>query len=141
MGGAPLASASAEELEWLHEDERTFAAPRKLRQRQEMHYAYTSTFSNNGQTFSGLSANNAFYNVTTAVVMLFGRFGLAIPAPVLAQRVALQPTRQPTRGTLPTDTMLFGVIVIGTAVIVVALTYLPTVALGPLIEQLKLLGH
>src|SRR5262245_33982556 len=107
----------------------------------EILYTYTSSFGNNGQTFAGLSANSTFYNVTTAVVMLFGRFGLAIPALLVAQRVALQPTRQPTRGTLPTDTVLFGVIVIGTAAIVVALTYLPVIALGPLIEQLKLLGH
>jgi len=107
----------------------------------EMLYAYTSSFSNNGQTFAGLSTNSAFYNITTAVVMLFGRFGLAIPALVFAQRVALQPTRQPTRGTLPTDTVLFGVIVIGTAVIVVALTYLPVVALGPIVEHLRMLGR
>src|SRR5262245_52453819 len=107
----------------------------------EMLYAYTSSFANNGQTFAGLSANSTFYNVTTAVVMLFGRFGLAIPALLFAQRIALQPTRQPTRGTLPTDSVLFAVIVIGTALIVVALTYLPVIALGPLIEQLKLLGH
>jgi K+-transporting ATPase ATPase A chain len=107
----------------------------------EMFYAYASSFANNGQTFAGLSANSPFYNSTTAVVMLLGRFGLAIPALVLAQRFALQPRRQPTLGTLPTDTLLFGLIIIGTAFLVVALTYLPALALGPIVEHLSLFGH
>jgi len=106
-----------------------------------MLYAYTAAFSNNGQAVAGLSANSTFYNVTIAVVMLLGRFGLAIPARGLAQRVALQPARQPTRGTLPTDTVLFRVIVIGTALIVVALTYLPVIALGPVVEHLRMFGR
>jgi K+-transporting ATPase ATPase A chain len=107
----------------------------------EIFYAYTSTFANNGQTFAGLSANTPFYNVTTVLVMLVGRFGLAIVALVLAGRFALQPIRQPTKGTLPTDTLLFGGIIIGTALLVVALTYLPALALGPIIEHLQLFGH
>jgi K+-transporting ATPase ATPase A chain len=88
-----------------------------------------------------LSANTPFYNVTTVVVMLLGRFGLAIPALVLAGRFGLQPTRTPSQGTLPTDTLLFAGIIIGTALIVVALTYLPALALGPIVEHLKLFGR
>jgi potassium-transporting ATPase potassium-binding subunit len=107
----------------------------------EVFYAYTSSFANNGQSFAGLSANSTFYNLSTAVVMLLGRFGLAIPALALAQRLALQPHRDPTRGTLPTDTLLFGLIIIGTALIVVALTYLPALALGPIVEQIQMLGR
>jgi potassium-transporting ATPase potassium-binding subunit len=107
----------------------------------EVLYAYTSSFANNGQTFAGLSANSPFYNISTSVVMLLGRFGLAIPALVLAQRFALQPNRKPTQGTLPTDTLLFGLIIIATALIVVALTYLPAVALGPIVEHLQLFGR
>jgi potassium-transporting ATPase potassium-binding subunit len=107
----------------------------------EILYAYTSTFANNGQTFAGLSANTPFYNVTTVVTMLLGRFGLAIPALILAERFALQPTRSPSQGTLPTDTVLFGGIIIGTALLVVALTYLPALALGPIIEHLQLFAR
>jgi K+-transporting ATPase ATPase A chain len=73
--------------------------------------------------------------------MLLGRFGLAIPALILAERFALQPTRSPSQGTLPTDTVLFGGIIIGTALLVVALTYLPALALGPIIEHLQLFAR
>jgi K+-transporting ATPase ATPase A chain len=107
----------------------------------EIFCAYTSSFANNGQTFAGLSANSPFYNVSTAVIMLLGRFGLALPALVLAQRLALQPSRERTQGTLRTDTLLFGLIIVGTALIVVALTYLPAIALGPIVEHLKMLGR
>ena len=107
----------------------------------EILYAYTSTFANNGQAFAGLSANSPFYNVTTVIVMLLGRFGLAIPALVLAGRFASQPTRESTQGTLPTDTLLFAGIIVGTALLVVALTYLPALALGPIVEHLQLFGH
>jgi K+-transporting ATPase ATPase A chain len=107
----------------------------------EVLYAYTSSFNNNGQTFAGLSANSPFYNITTVVVMLLGRFGLALPALMLAQRFAMQPSRESTKGTLPTDTVLFGAIIIATALIVVALTYLPAVALGPIVEHLIMLGR
>ncbi|HEV2458786.1 MAG TPA: potassium-transporting ATPase subunit KdpA, partial [Ktedonobacterales bacterium] len=107
----------------------------------EILYAYTSSFNNNGQTFAGLSANSPFYNISTAVVMLLGRFALAIPALALAQRFAQQPNRQATQGTLPTDTVLFGAVIIGTALIVVALTYLPAVALGPIVEHLLMIGR
>jgi K+-transporting ATPase ATPase A chain len=106
----------------------------------EIFYAYTSSFANNGQSFSGLSANSPFYNVTTAIAMLLGRFGLAIPALVLAQRFASQPTRPTSQGTFATDTVLFASVIIGTALIVVALTYLPAMALGPIVEHLQLFG-
>jgi K+-transporting ATPase ATPase A chain len=101
-------------------------------------YAYTSSFANNGQSFAGLSANSLFYNGTTAVAMLLGRFGLAIPALALAGLFAKQTSRPMTAGKLQTDTLLFATVIIGTALIVVALTYLPLMALGPIIEQLHL---
>ena len=94
-----------------------------------------------GLAFAGLSANSPFYNVTTTVAMLLGRFGLAIPALILAGRFALQPAREPGQGAIRTDTLLFGIIVVATALIVVALTYLPAVALGPIIEHLTMLGR
>ena len=102
----------------------------------EILFAYSSNFTNNGQTFAGLSANSPFYNLTAVVAMLLGRFGLAIPALMLAGRFGSQPHRAPTPGTLPTDTPLFASVIIGTVLIVGALTYFAVVALGPVIEQL-----
>jgi potassium-transporting ATPase potassium-binding subunit len=100
--------------------------------------AYTSSFANNGLSFAGLSANSPFYNATTAVAMLLGRFGLAIPALAFAGLFARQTRRPMTPGKFQTDSLLFATVIIGTALIVVALTYLPALALGPIIEHLRL---
>ena len=102
----------------------------------EILYAYASSFANNGQNFAGLSANSIFYNVTTALAMLAGRFGLAIPALALAGSFAMQQRRPATLGTLPAYTFTFGVLVVGTALIVGGLSYFPALALGPIIEHL-----
>ena len=107
----------------------------------EIIYAYTSSFANNGQSFAGLSANSMFYNGTTAIAMLLGRFGLAIPALVFAGLFAQQTSRPMTPGKLRTDSLLFATVIVGTALIVVSLTYLPAVALGPIVEHLLLPGH
>src|SRR5262249_47407775 len=98
--------------------------------------AYASSFTNNGQTFGSLSTNNVYYNVTTAVAMMAGRYGLAIPALALAGRLGAQPRRPLTLGTLPSDTLSFGVLVAGTALIVGALSYFALLALGPIVEHL-----
>jgi K+-transporting ATPase ATPase A chain len=104
----------------------------------EILVAYTTSMANNGQNFAGLSANAPFYNITTAVAMIAGRFGLAIPALALAGRFARQPSKPVTAGTLPTDTPLFAGLTIATILIVGALSYLPVLALGPLVEHLGL---
>lgn len=104
----------------------------------EIIYAYTSAFANNGQNFAGLSANSVFYNLTTAVAMMTGRFVLAIPALALAGSVGAQGRRVTTVGTLPTDSFSFGVFLAGTALIVGALSYFPALALGPILEHLTL---
>ncbi|QBD78538.1 potassium-transporting ATPase subunit KdpA [Ktedonosporobacter rubrisoli] len=104
----------------------------------EVLYAYTSSFANNGQAFAGLSANSLFYNSTTAIAMLLGRFGLAIPALAFAGLFAQQTSRPMTQGKLKTDSPLFASVIIATTLIVVALTYLPVMALGPIIEHLLL---
>jgi K+-transporting ATPase ATPase A chain len=104
----------------------------------EVLVAYTTSMANNGQNFAGLSANTPFYNITTALAMMAGRFGLAIPALALAGQFALQPSKPVSAGTLPTDTPLFAGLVIATILIVGALSYLPVLALGPLVEQLAL---
>jgi potassium-transporting ATPase potassium-binding subunit len=104
----------------------------------EIIYAYTSAFANNGQNFAGLSANSVFYNMTTALAMMAGRFGLAIPALALAGRFARQGRRPVTLGTLPTDTPAFGALVAATAVIVGGLSYFPALTLGPILEHLMM---
>jgi K+-transporting ATPase ATPase A chain len=104
----------------------------------EILVAYTSSMANNGQNFAGLSANSPFYNVSTTIAMVAGRFGLAVPALALAGRFAQQ-GRKPLRdGVLPTDTPLFASLVIGAALVVGALSYFPALALGPIVEHLLL---
>jgi len=104
----------------------------------EIFYAYTSAFANNGQNFAGLSANSPFYNITTAIAMMAGRFALGILALALAGRFAQQVRRPTTAGTMPTDTPLFAGLLIGTVLIVGALNYFPALALGPFVEHLLL---
>jgi K+-transporting ATPase ATPase A chain len=104
----------------------------------EVLVAYTTSMANNGQNFAGLSANTPFYNVTTALAMLAGRFGLAIPALALAGLFAQQDRKPMTEGTLPTDTPLFAALTIGTVLVVGTLSYLPALALGPIVEHLTL---
>jgi K+-transporting ATPase ATPase A chain len=104
----------------------------------EILFAYTSSFANNGQTFAGLSTNSAFYNITTSVVMMAGRFALAVPALALAGSLAAQGRRPVHIGTVPTDSVSFGFMLIMTALIVGALSYFPALALGPILEHLTL---
>jgi K+-transporting ATPase ATPase A chain len=103
----------------------------------EIIFAYASCMANNGQTMAGLSANSVFYNLTTAVAMLAGRFGLAVLALALAGRFAAQGRKQVTVGSLPCDTVTFGVLVLGSVVLVGALCFLPALALGPIAEHLQ----
>lgn len=105
----------------------------------EIFYAYASAFANNGQNFAGLSANNVFYNTTISFAMLAGRFGLMIPALALAGAFARQGRRPVTMGTLPTDSAAFGIFLAATALIVGGLSYLPALALGPLLEHFLML--
>jgi K+-transporting ATPase ATPase A chain len=100
--------------------------------------AYASSMANNGQTFAGLSANSPFYNITTIAAMLAGRFGLAVPALILAGLFARQQRRPMTEGKLRTDSLLFALVVLFTAIIVVGLTYFAALALGPIVEQLQM---
>jgi K+-transporting ATPase ATPase A chain len=109
----------------------TNTGPRGL---TEILFAYASCMANNGQSMAGLSANSLFYNVTTAVAMLVGRFGLAALALALAGRFAAQGRRPTTAATLPSDSALFGALVFGTILLVGGLSFLPALALGPIAE-------
>jgi potassium-transporting ATPase potassium-binding subunit len=102
----------------------------------EILFGYTSSFANNGQNFAGLNANTPFYNLTTAIAMLLGRFALAIPALALAGRFAVQQTRPPSAGTLRTDSLSFGLTLTATILIVAGLSYFPALTVGPILEQL-----
>lgn len=104
----------------------------------EILFAYTSCFANNGQTFASLNANTPFYNLTTAVAMMAGRFGLAIPALAFAALFARQRNTPSSSGTLPTHSFTFGVLLTACLIILVALSYLPALVLGPVLERLLL---
>ena len=104
----------------------------------EILFAFASANANNGQSFAGLSANGAFYNLTTAITMMVGRFGLAIPALALAGMYATQQPTPESAGTLPSSSMSFAVLLTSTALIVSALSYFPALALGPLLEHLTM---
>jgi K+-transporting ATPase ATPase A chain len=100
----------------------------------EVLYAFTSASNNNGSAFAGLSANTSFYNTALGLCMVLGRFLPLIFVLGLAASLARQRTVPASAGTLPTHRPLFVGMVVGVTIIVVALTYLPALALGPLAE-------
>ncbi|MDP9007581.1 MAG: potassium-transporting ATPase subunit KdpA [Pseudomonadota bacterium] len=104
----------------------------------EILYALSSAANNNGSAFAGLSANTPFYNSLLAVVMWFGRFAFIVPVLAIAGSLAKKKRIEPTAGTLPTHGPLFVAMLVGTVVLVGALTYVPALALGPVIEHLQL---
>jgi len=101
-------------------------------------YAYSSAANNNGSAFAGLSANTPFYNLTLAVAMFLGRFGVIVPVLAIAGALAAKKRLSPSAGTLPTHGPLFVVLLGATVLLVGALTYLPALALGPIVEHLQL---
>jgi len=103
----------------------------------EILYAYTSCFANNGQNFAGLATNTVFYNVTTTISMMMGRFALAIPALALAGLLANQIKREQTESAVPTDTVMFAVLLVATSLIVGGLSFFPALTLGPILEHLS----
>ncbi|MGP0072443.1 MAG: potassium-transporting ATPase subunit KdpA [Bryobacteraceae bacterium] len=103
----------------------------------EILFAYASCMANNGQAMAGLNASSVFYNITTMIAMLAGRFGLAALALALAGRFAAQRRLPTTAGTLPSDTPTFGALVFGTILLVGALCFFPALALGPIVEFLR----
>ncbi len=102
----------------------------------EILFAYASCFANNGQSFAGLNGNTVFYNLTTAMAMMAGRFGLVIPALAFAGLFGRQKITPSSSGTLPTDSLMFGVVLTACLLVVTALSYLPALALGPVLERL-----
>ena len=104
----------------------------------EILYAFSSAAGNNGSAFAGLSANSPFYNIALGIVMLFGRYGIIIPVLAIAGSLAAKKTVPTTLGTLPTHTPLFVMLLIGIVLLVGALTFVPALALGPVVEHLMM---
>jgi len=101
-------------------------------------YAFSSASNNNGSAFAGLNANTTFYNTALGLCMLFGRYWLAVPVLALAGSLARKKLVPAGLGTLATHTPLFVVLLLGTVMLVGALTYVPALALGPIAEHLTL---
>jgi len=106
----------------------------------EILYAFSSAGNNNGSAFGGLSANNPFYNFALGAAMWISRYWLMIPVLAIAGSLAAKRTVAVTSGTLPTHTPLFVGLLVGVVLLVGALTFVPALALGPVVEHLQLVN-
>ncbi|MGO3909745.1 potassium-transporting ATPase subunit KdpA [Huaxiibacter chinensis] len=104
----------------------------------EVLYAVSSASNNNGSAFAGLSANSPFWNCLLAFCMFVGRFGVIVPVMAIAGALVNKKIQPTTSGTLPTHGALFIGLLIGTVLLVGALTFIPALALGPVAEHLSL---
>jgi potassium-transporting ATPase potassium-binding subunit len=107
----------------------------------EVLYAFSSVGNNNGSAFAGLNANIPFYNIALGVAMLIARYWLMIPTLAIAGSLANKKFTPPGAGTLPTHRPLFVVMLISTILLVGALTFVPALALGPIVDHLQMLGQ
>jgi K+-transporting ATPase ATPase A chain len=103
-------------------------------------YNYSSMGNNNGSAFAGFNANVPFHNILGGIIMWISRFWLVIPVLAIAGSLARKKVIPASPGTLPTHTPLFALLLIGTVLIVGALTFIPALALGPIIEHLSQTG-
>ena len=106
----------------------------------EILYAFSSGPNNNGSAFAGLSGNTPFYNTALGLSILFGRYWLAVPVLAIAGSLARKKTVPTGAGTLPTHTPLFVALLVGVVILVGALTYVPALALGPIVEHLNMIA-
>jgi K+-transporting ATPase ATPase A chain len=106
----------------------------------EILYAYSSGVGNNGSAFAGLTTNTAWYNTTMGIAMLLGRFFMIVPVLALAGSLAQKKHIAASGGSFPVDGVLFATLLLGTVVIVGALTFLPAIALGPVVEHFLMTG-
>jgi K+-transporting ATPase ATPase A chain len=104
----------------------------------EIFYAYASGTGNNGSAFAGITANTPWYNTTIGLAMLMGRFLMIVPLLAMAGALAKKKLVPASAGTFPTDTSTFALLLVGIVVIVGALTYIPGMALGPIVEHFKM---
>jgi K+-transporting ATPase ATPase A chain len=106
----------------------------------EILYAFSSAGNNNGSAFGGLSANSPFYNFALGVAMWISRYWLMIPVLAIAGSLAAKRSVAATAGTLPTHTPLFVAMLVGVVLLIGALTFVPALALGPVVEHLQMIG-
>ncbi|MCX5826713.1 MAG: potassium-transporting ATPase subunit KdpA [Deltaproteobacteria bacterium] len=106
----------------------------------EILYAYSSATGNNGSAFAGLNANTPWLNTTLALAMLIGRFFFIIPVMALAGNLAKKKLVPPHTGSFPVSGLTFLILLVGTVLIVGALTFLPALALGPIVEHFIMTG-
>ncbi|HEY1685750.1 MAG TPA: potassium-transporting ATPase subunit KdpA [Tepidisphaeraceae bacterium] len=99
-------------------------------------YWASSTGNNNGSAFAGLGTNTVFFNILGGLLMLFSRYWLIVPVLAIAGSLAGKKLVPASSGTMPTHTPLFVVLLVGTVVLVGALAFIPSLALGPIVEQL-----
>jgi K+-transporting ATPase ATPase A chain len=104
----------------------------------EILYAFSSAANNNGSAFAGLTATSVFYNVATGLAMWFGRFWPIVAALAIAGSLAAKKRVPVTEGTMPTHGPLFVVLLIGSILLIGVLTYVPALALGPVVEHFML---
>jgi K+-transporting ATPase ATPase A chain len=107
----------------------------------EILYAFTSASNNNGSAFGGVSVNTIFYNTALGVVMWLGRFWPIVAVLAIAGGLAAKKRIPVTTGTMPTHGPTFIILLIGTVLLVGALTFVPALALGPIVEHLTLWGR
>jgi len=107
----------------------------------EVLYAFSSAANNNGSAFAGLGANTPFYNTALGICMFFARYWLVVPALAIAGSLVQKKKVPASSGTLPTHTPLFIAWLIGVIMIVGALSFIPALALGPIVEHLMVFAH
>jgi len=103
-------------------------------------YAYVSSTGNNGSAFAGINANTMWYNTSTAVAQLLGRFFMIIPIMAIAGNLARKKTVPESAGTFPVTGALFSTLLVSTILIVGALTFFPALSLGPILEHLLMMA-
>ena len=106
----------------------------------EILYAYSSCTGNNGSAFAGLTANAPWYDITLGFAMLFGRFAMIVPILALAGSLARKKLVPESAGTFPVSGPLFTSLVVGTVLLVGALTFVPALVLGPVVEHFLMLA-
>jgi potassium-transporting ATPase potassium-binding subunit len=106
----------------------------------EVLYALSSAGNNNGSAFAGLTANEPFYNTLLGIAMFAARYWLIIPTLAIAGSLARKKYSPPSAGTLPTHQPLFVVMLVSTVLLVGALTFVPALALGPVVEHLQMIS-
>jgi len=106
----------------------------------EILYAFSSGTGNNGSAFAGLNGNTLLYNITLALAMLFGRFLMMVPVLALAGNLAKKKLVPPSKASFPASGPTFTIILIATVLVVGALTFLPALALGPIVEHFLMSG-